>query len=327
MLYAYTEEKDLVDAADSSEKQKFFCPDCGSSLIRKAGKTKIPHFAHTMKTDCHGLSEGETAEHLYLKQLFYDWGNQFGERWRIEQPLTDLPQRPDLLHEQLAVEIQCSPLKSSRLEERIAGYTQKNYQNWWLLGRKLWPKGKFTPLQKQFCSFDKERGLHLWLLERKQIRLFYHIHEAEGFFYREERWACFSEPLKKIFHSPVTKRPLHLFPTIESINRQKQALSLKLNQRNPKIRDIQQYFYHEGSHLLYLPKWMYFPSRYFFFYQEDILLFRYLFQLEEKNATLIFQKFLKYRKENQREWLFYQIEQREILERLYLEAIFLSKKG
>ncbi|MFQ7235225.1 MAG: hypothetical protein ACLRPU_10160, partial [Enterococcus hulanensis] len=61
--------------------------------------------------------------------------------------------------------------------------------------------------------------------------------------------------------------------------------------------------------------------------QEDLLVFRYLFQKEAKNASLIFEKFLDYRAANQREWLFHRIDQREILERLYLEAIFCQRKA
>lgn len=327
MLFAYTEKKEMISASEIDENRKCFCPDCGERLIRKAGKIKIPHFAHVQNTKCHGLSEGETPEHLALKQLLYQWGSRFESNWRIEEPLSDLPQRPDLLQERLAVEIQCSPLKSSRLEERIVGYSQKNYQDWWLLGKKLWPKEKFSHLQKQFCSFDKDRGLHLWLLEEKQLRLLYHIHEIDGLVYYEEQWPSFSQPLKEILHFSVSKRPPHLFPTIETVTERKQNLSLKLVQSNPGIRDLQHYFYQERRHLLYLPDWMYFPSRYFFFYQEDLLVFRYLFEKEKKNASLIFQKFLDYRQANQREWLFYRIDQRQILERLYLEAIFCQRKA
>ncbi|EOH80936.1 competence protein CoiA [Enterococcus malodoratus] len=327
MLFAYTEEKEMIGASEINDKRTCYCPDCGERLIRKAGKVKIPHFAHNQNAECHGLSEGETPEHLRLKQLFYTWGNRFEEGWRMEEPLMDLSQRPDLLHERLAVEIQCSPLKSIRLEERITGYQQKEYQDWWLLGKMLWPNGKFTQLQRQFCSFDKDRGVHLWLLEKNQIRLLYHIHEVDQLIYCEECWPSFSQPLREIFHSPVSKHPPHLFPTIEGVIKCKETLSLKLVQSNPKIRALQQYFYLERRHLLYLPNWMYFPSRYFFFYQEDLLVFRYLFQKEAKNASQIFQKFLKYREENQKEWSFYRIDQREILERLYLEAIFCQRKA
>lgn len=327
MLFAYTKEKEMISAVESDNQQQFFCPDCGEELIRKAGKIKIPHFAHSQNTECYGLSEGETPEHLRLKQLFYTWGNRFEEAWQMEQPLPDLPQRPDLLHEHLAVEIQCSSLKSVRLQERIDGYAQKSYRDWWLLGKPLWPKEKFTHLQKQFCSFDKDKGLHLWLIEEQGIRLLYHIHEIDGFVYCEEHWPANSKPLKEIFHSSVNKRPPQLVPTIESVNEQKKILSLKLVQSNPRIRGLQHYFYQERRHLLYLPEWLYFPSRYFFFYQEDLLVFRYLFQKEAKNASLIFEKFLEYRQENHREWEFYRIDQREILERLYLEAIFCQRKA
>lgn len=327
MLFAYTNKKEMISASEVNNDENYFCPDCGEQLIRKAGKIKIPHFAHSTNGNCFGLSEGETPEHLQLKQLIFKWGNQFEGEWKMEAPLPDLAQRPDLLHDRLAVEIQCSSIKGGRLAERIAGYSQQNYQDWWLLGKKLWPTEKITHLQKQFCSFDKEKGIHLWLLESEQIRLLYHIHELDRLVYCEERWPKGSLPLSEILKTSVTKRPPHLFPTIESVNERKLSLSLKLVQSNRKIRGLQHYFYQERRHLLYLPDWMYFPSRYFFFYQEDLLVFRYLFQKEAKNASLIFEKFLDYRAANQREWFFHRIDQREILERLYLEAIFCQRKA
>lgn len=327
MLFAYTEEKKLIAASEQIDEKNCFCPDCGESVIRKAGKIKIPHFAHTSGTNCFGLSEGETQEHLQLKQLFLDWGEHFECGWKMEEPLTDLAQRPDLLRENLAVEIQCSVINGSRLAERINGYNQKGYQNWWLLGQKLWPADRLTHLQRQFCSFDQVKGIHLWLLEKDQLRLLYHIYEGEQFVYREACRPSYSQSLSEIFQSSVFERPLPLLPTIEKRNNWKLALSMKLVQRNPKIRGLQHYFYQEHRHLLFLPEWMYFPSRYFFFYQEDLLVFRYLFQKEAKNASLIFQKFLAYRAENQKEWVFHQVDQQEILERLYLEAIFCQRKA
>ncbi|MDT2673205.1 competence protein CoiA [Enterococcus dongliensis] len=326
MLFAYTEEKKMVSAAETTNKS-CFCPDCGSLVIRKAGKIKIPHFAHATSTKCLGLSEGETFEHLQLKQLFFKWGNHFETGWKMEAPLIDLNQRPDLLFGKLAVEIQCSAINGRRLAQRMTGYRQKEYQNWWLLGEQLWTTGRFTQLQRQFCAFDQAKGIHLWLLEKNQIRLRYHICEEPQLIYREICWPSYTQSLQEIFQSTVFERPLPLFPTIENRNKWKQTLSMKLVQNHPQIRRLQQYFYQERWHLLYLPDWLYFPSRYYFFYQEDLLVFRYLFQKEAKNAPLIFRKFLNYRTENQREWIFHQIDQQEILERLYLEAIFLSKKG
>lgn len=61
----------MIPASESHEGTSFYCPDCGERLIRKAGKVKIPHFAHRCSGECHGLSEGETPEHLELKQLFF----------------------------------------------------------------------------------------------------------------------------------------------------------------------------------------------------------------------------------------------------------------
>lgn len=84
MLFAYTKEKEMIPASESHEDTSFYCPDCGERLIRKVGKVKIPHFAHRCSGDCHGLSEGETPEHLELKQLFFSWGNQFEDDWKLE---------------------------------------------------------------------------------------------------------------------------------------------------------------------------------------------------------------------------------------------------
>lgn len=70
MLFAYTDEKKMIEATRVKENQTYFCPDCGERLIRKVGKVKIPHFAHFSHSNCVGLSEGETPEHLELKALF-----------------------------------------------------------------------------------------------------------------------------------------------------------------------------------------------------------------------------------------------------------------
>ena len=53
MLFAYTKEKEMISAVESDNQQQFFCPDCGEELIRKAGKIKIPHFAHSQNTECY----------------------------------------------------------------------------------------------------------------------------------------------------------------------------------------------------------------------------------------------------------------------------------
>ncbi|MFC4772246.1 competence protein CoiA [Enterococcus hermanniensis] len=328
MLFAFTKEKQLVDASGADARKTYYCPDCGSVLIRKAGKLLIPHFAHTANENCQGMSEGETAEHLNLKKIFYQWGRQDDQHWKLEEPLKDLPQRPDLLNQKLVVEIQCSPLKTSRLEERVSGYRQMGYQDWWLLGRKLCPDKKFTALQKQFCSFSKARGVHLWGIKAGTITLFYHIYQRDQHYhYSKKSWPKYSEPLPMILNTTIRETPPKVILSKQSVIDKKTHLGLKLRQSDPKIRKIQDYLYHRYEHLLYLSDWLYFPSRYFFFYQDDILIFRLLFQQEAKNADRIFKKFLLYREKTQQHWSFCRIAEREILERLYLEAIFCQRKA
>lgn len=328
MLFAYTTEKQLVNARNATTGTQYYCPDCGSLLIRKAGELLIPHFAHSAKEICHGMSEGETIEHLNLKQMFYQWGQQTDQQWQLETPLKDLAQRPDLLNRKLAVEIQCSSLKSTRLAERIKGYRQNGYQDWWLLGAKLRPNKKFTSLQKQFCSFSKDKGVHVWGIKKDEISLFYHIYQQDQHYqYSKKIWPSYSVPITMILNTNLSELPPKIILSKQSVLAEKRRLAKRLSCSEPKVMKVQTYLYRQRRHLLYLSEWIYFPSRYSFFYQEDLLIFRLLFQQEAKNADTIFKKFLHYRETMQRKWIFYRIEEREILERLYLEAIFCQRKA
>lgn len=158
MLFAYTKEKEMIPASESHEDTSFYCPDCGERLIRKVGKVKIPHFAHRCSGDCHGLSEGETPEHLELKQLFFSWGNQFEDDWKLESPLSDLPQRPDLLQNKLAVEIQCSSIKGARLVERMAGYRQQGYKIGGCWERNYGLRTSFQPCKNNFVPLIRSEA-------------------------------------------------------------------------------------------------------------------------------------------------------------------------
>lgn len=327
MLFGFDENKQLVKASTTQKERTIYCPHCGERLICKVGMIKIPHFSHLKNSQCCSFSEGESAEHLAYKEGFQKWGGIFEEDWEMEAILPEIPQRPDLLSQKLVIEVQCSPLKISRLVERITGYHKYQYEDWWLLGPKLTPRKKLTQLQKAFCSFSSDKGLHLWLVNQQGVFLYYFLREINGALFADRhQWMPYSVSLKEIYQTSFqNQQPLiHLRKTDAS--NWKKRLNQQLIKKDPYILRLQKYFYQAKAHLLYLPEWFYLPSWYFIFYQADILLFRYLVQ-EIREYSIVMEVFKKYLLDEKILWGFPRIKQQEILDKLWQESIFLLKKS
>lgn len=327
MLFGFDENKQLVKAATTQKEQAIFCPDCGERLICKVGTIKIPHFSHYKNSQCCSFSEGESAEHLAFKEGFYKWGKAFAEDWEMEAILPEISQRPDLLSQKLVIEVQCSPLKISRFIERITGYHKHQYEDWWLLGPKLAPKKKLTQLQKAFCNFSTDKGLHLWLVNQQGIFLYYFLREINGTLFADRHhWIPYAVSLKEIYQTNFQdKQPLiHLEKNHGTA--WKKQLNQQLVKKDPNILRLQNYFYQAKAHVLYLPEWFYLPSWYLIFYQADILLFRYLTQ-EKREYSVVMERFQNYLIDEQIIWGFPRIEQQEILDRLWQETNYLLEKS
>ncbi|HEL2384236.1 TPA: competence protein CoiA [Streptococcus suis] len=157
----------------------FYCPQCSSPVRYRSGKVMRPHFAHLSRKECQFFTENESAQHLSLKSELYSW--LIGvEQVELEKYLPEMNQLADLLvNKRLALEVQCSSLPISRLQERTRAYHEAGFQVLWLLGKDLWLKDRLTKLHYQFLYFSMNMGFHLWELddERKQLRLRYLIHE------------------------------------------------------------------------------------------------------------------------------------------------------
>lgn len=327
MLFAYNKENQLVSVKHYSPKENYYCPDCGDQLICKQGTIKIPHFAHRKKTNCEGLSEGETQEHLKLKQLFLHSGYSCGENWELEKPLPELKQRPDLLQNRTAVEIQCSSLKISRLIQRFAGYQSGNYRDWWLLGPNLWPKKSWSTLQKHFCSYDQQNGFHLWLIDFKGIYLLSHIKKIDQhYYYTKNTFPFYSKPLLEV-KQIVTKDKLAIKYGDQQIQNKKRFLANKLVSFDQGIKPLQQFLYRQNQHLLHLPDWMYLPSQYSFLYNETYIIFRYLYSLSPDKPVSVIQRFEKFYAENKFTWHFPRINEEKMIAALMSETRRLVLKG
>ncbi|HEL1996535.1 TPA: competence protein CoiA [Streptococcus suis] len=180
MLVALDEDRQIFNLLENPAPQgSFTCPGCGGLVRYKSGKVLRSHFAHVSLRDCSYFSENESAQHLSLKSSLYSWLMD-KEKVELEKCLPQIGQIADLLvNDHLAVEVQCSSLPISRLQERTQAYHEAGFQVLWLLGKDLWPKDRLTKLHYQFLSFSMNMGFHFWELddEKNELRLRYLIHE------------------------------------------------------------------------------------------------------------------------------------------------------
>lgn len=266
MLIAKNEQDDLVNVAEMSRTEiealrakKLTCPVCHGRVTVKNGLHKIPHFAHRQQEGCLAFSEGETAEHLGLKLALFEWGCQNGQSMQLEAYLPELVQRPDLLLDKLAIEVQCSPLSQERLRERTKNYHAHDYQVIWLCGQKLHLKEKIHQLQRHLLYFSPALGYYFWELdwERSELRLKYHLEELFDGTYHvcQKSWEFGSCDLSAVLNFPrhcLIGRERHylLQPFLQKYQ---QHIQRRLYNKDNNILKTQFFLYNRHLHLLYLP--------------------------------------------------------------------------
>lgn len=281
MLYAIDKKGKQYPAQGVTKQQLLFCPVCQGRVILKIGKQKIAHFAHKSRKVCTGFSEGETEEHLNLKQVVFDWLQRYSPHSaiRLEAYLPKIHQRPDVLYEILAIEIQCSTLPYRRFEKRTNTYQKNGYVVWWIMGRNFLKNKKLTMIEKSFCAFNEGCGLHLWQLDwkKRELILLYHMKETiQGkIMYEKKTWLFFCDPLPKLFNESVGDTKTKVLSKRVTYKR---WIQQQLFSQHPKYIKLQGICYIHQKHLLYLPDWMYCDSNFFFYFKELVFLYRILYE-------------------------------------------------
>ncbi|HFR3702017.1 TPA: competence protein CoiA [Streptococcus suis] len=254
MLVALDEDRQIFNLLENPAPQgRYSCPGCGGLVRYKSGKVLRSHFAHVSLRDCSYFSENESAQHLSLKASLYQWLNG-QEEVELEAYLPATKQVADILvNQHLALEVQCSSLSISRLQERTKAYQQAGIAVLWLLGKNLWLGERLTNLHKQFLSFSMNMGFHLWELDedKQELRLHYLIHEdLYGKVHKLTKVFPFGQgDLLAILRLPFAKQTMSHFTCpmdMDLLN----YVAKQLYYRVPKWMNLQAEAYQQGKNLL-----------------------------------------------------------------------------
>jgi len=148
MIYALNDQNERINASKAVKEKIYLCPnlECENrKLILKKGRIRIPHYAHKSKKDCY--SEPESEAHLSCKLYFQsllELNNQFVEYYGIKGV------RPDVLYNQFALEIQCSPIPVDEVKRRNKIYEKNGYIAIW-----IFLEDKFTSIKKTIVPGEK----------------------------------------------------------------------------------------------------------------------------------------------------------------------------
>lgn len=290
MLQAKDEEEKLVSLVQMSRKQvekwrkqKFFCPICNQTVQLKSGRIRIPHFAHRSDQACFFKGAKESEEHLSLKTALAEWCLRDALDHQLEAYLPLLKQRADILIDRFAVEIQCSKLSIEEMGRRTASYIKNGYQPIWICGEKTWNSGKNSSALRKFCAYSESLGFYLWTADWREKKLYlrYHLESASAnkLHYASKCWRFGEGRLDELFNK-ITKKNLFHFRKYDSRQEMMQTyqeLYRKLRGRAPDILAIQSLYYQNGSHLLGLHYWFYYPINQLILFGKSIFLFKYHF--------------------------------------------------
>ncbi|WP_285767573.1 competence protein CoiA family protein [Peribacillus sp. SI8-4] len=119
---------------------KYYCPSCRTEMSIKAGRVRIPHFAHKNNHSCRASSEPESAYHLSGKRKLYQWFLAHDYQVELEAYLPEIKKRPDILatigDDRYAVEFQCSTISEGEFIERTKAYRSMGIRTIWILAAK-----------------------------------------------------------------------------------------------------------------------------------------------------------------------------------------------
>lgn len=185
-LQAYHTRQQLIQLR---RDRTFLCPACEAPVVLKVGTTKIPHFAHLQQFSCTPGSEPETPLHLLGKSRLSSFFHDKNIPVHVEHYLPAIKQRPDLLAEKSAIEIQCSTLPVEQVVKRSQGYAKVGLQSVWIRGIENMPAPGLGIFQIRPFERAMFRGgqLHPHLLQFNPNHSLF-IYYSNLFYIQGNRW-------------------------------------------------------------------------------------------------------------------------------------------
>lgn len=185
-LQAYHTRQQLIQLR---RDRTFLCPACEAPVVLKVGTTKIPHFAHLQQFSCTPGGEPETPLHLLGKSRLSSFFHDNNIPVHVEHYLPAIKQRPDLLAEKSAIEIQCSTLPVEQVVKRSQGYAKVGLQSVWIRGIENMPAPGLGIFQIRPFERAMFRGgqLHPHLLQFNPNHSLF-IYYSNLFYIQGNRW-------------------------------------------------------------------------------------------------------------------------------------------
>lgn len=252
------------------KNNQFYCPVCQESLVVKAGKLTIPHFAHYSKGKCPSNKGGEGHYHERGKLLLYQWLKSQHLDAKLEPYLKEIQQQPDILlmlqDKRIAIEFQCARINIEQIQKRNKGYIRAGIVPIWILGAsQLKRQGKNHLKIDQFTrQFMHEFSSNF------PKRLFYFCPETlQLLIFQDIMFTGLKRAVGKfIFHKLNEMTFLDLFKESRFLKDQlyqlwksekKKFRTSYRKQPYGRERAWQQWLYLKGTHLEHLPSMIYLP--------------------------------------------------------------------
>lgn len=265
MLVAKTHDGKLVNALEDDfhlQLETFYCPSCQSPVRLKKGQIKCWHFAHIAGEQAYCHTENESEEHLFLKAKLYKTLSKDYDV-EIEKYLAKTNQVIDVfVSPQLALEVQCSSISSSKLTERSLQYQEQGLYVVWLLGERLWLKKRLSPLQRRLLSYSARLGFYLWELdkEREELRLQYLIHEQlNGELVYLTKRCSLAGDIMALLRFPFQAKGI-VSLKVACLPSPQTYIHKQLYYKNPKWLHQQALAYQQGKNLLTEPLESFYPQ-------------------------------------------------------------------
>ncbi|MFB1081364.1 competence protein CoiA [Jeotgalibacillus sp. JSM ZJ347] len=179
------QEKHNNPRINALRSQQLRCPSCKTTVLVKAGKKVIPHFAHQSKASCTGFSENESIFHLQAKTSLYQWFTQQSLHPELEKTYHEINRRADLAiktsHAEFAVEFQCSPLSAELQRIRSSDYRQIGVIPFWILPAEFIQKAsiiKLSSFHQQFIRYSHltdQYYLLTYSFEEQSFTIYHHL--------------------------------------------------------------------------------------------------------------------------------------------------------